>query len=110
MRGYLIGIIVVIILVTIFVSQNTAPVTISFLNWTSSETSLAIVLLLSLCVGALITFLFDSIRNFSLTKQVQELKQQNKSLKQEINNLKPKTDQTKPEDNTNKNEKEALDT
>ncbi len=45
------------ILVALFAVQNTTPVTVSFLFWSASQVAVALVIIASVAVGALITML-----------------------------------------------------
>ncbi len=85
--------------IAIFVFQNTSVVTIHFLNWTSPDISLAVVVLIAACAGALITFLLNSVRYFKLAKKIKELTTVNKKLQKELDNLKVATLENKREDN-----------
>lgn len=88
---YLIGALIFTLGIAVFVFQNTAVVSIRYLNWASPEVSLAIVVLISACAGAIITFLLDSFRYYKLAKQEKELHQLNKKLQKELNRLKADT-------------------
>ncbi|MGI5880693.1 MAG: LapA family protein [Syntrophomonadaceae bacterium] len=88
---YLIGALIFTIGIAVFVFQNTAVVSIRYLNWASPEVSLAIVVLIAACAGALITFLLDSFRYYKLARQEKELHQLNKKLQKELNRLKTDT-------------------
>jgi len=79
--------------------QNTSVVTIHFLNWTSPDISLAVVVLIAACAGALITFLLNSVRYFKLAKKIKELTTVNKKLQKELDNLKVATLKNKREEN-----------
>jgi putative membrane protein len=58
MQIFLIIALIIIALAVIFAVQNTAVITVSFFFWTY-QGSLAIVLLVALCAGALISLLFS---------------------------------------------------
>ena len=88
---YLIGALIFTLGIAVFVFQNTAVVSIRYLNWASPDVSLAIVVLISACAGAIITFLLDSFRYYKLAKQEKELHQLNKKLQKELNRLKGDT-------------------
>lgn len=89
---YLIGALIFTLGIAVFVFQNTAVVSVRYLNWTSPEVSLAIVALIAACAGALVTFLLDSFRYYKLAKHDKELHQLNKKLQKELNRLKADTD------------------
>ncbi|HZK43957.1 MAG TPA: LapA family protein [Syntrophomonadaceae bacterium] len=85
MYGYLIGAVFFLLSIAIFVYQNTSQVIIHFITWTSSEISLALVVLLSVCVGALITFFVNTSRQIKFARRIKELTNQNKKLQKKIN-------------------------
>jgi len=58
MQFFLVIALIIIALAVIFAVQNTAVITVSFLIWTYHG-SLAIVLLVALCAGALISLMFS---------------------------------------------------
>ena len=58
MQFFLILALIIVALAVIFAVQNTAVITVSFFFWTYNG-SLAIVLLVALCAGALISALFS---------------------------------------------------
>lgn len=87
MQGYLIGALLFILGVAVFVFQNTAEVTVHFLNWTSPKVSLAVVVLIAALSGAVITFLIDSFRQFKIARRIKELTQENRRLQKQIKGL-----------------------
>jgi uncharacterized integral membrane protein len=74
--------------IAVFVFQNTSVVTVNFLNWGSPDIPLAVVVLIATCIGALTTFLLNSVRYFKLAKKIKELTTANKELLKELNELK----------------------
>ena len=97
MSAYLLLAIVFAIIAIIFVLQNTIPVSVYFLHWVSPEVSLAVVILIAVCAGALITFLIDSYRAFKTGQKMKELIAQNKKLQREIQSLKSSKEKSQPE-------------
>lgn len=92
MPAYLLGALVFMIAIVIFVMQNNAPVAVHFINWKTSEISLALVALIAAVGGALITFLVDSFRAFKTGRKLRELINHNKKLEREVLALKAKID------------------
>lgn len=88
MAAYLIGVLIFAAGIAVFVFQNTALVTVRFINWVSPEVSLALVALAAALLGAIIAFLLDSIRYFKVAKQVKELMNTNRRLEKELMSLK----------------------
>lgn len=87
MQVYLLGALLFVAMLAVFVFQNTAMVTVHFLNWISPDVSLAVVALIAACAGALVTFMVDSFRYFKIAKTTKELTSMNKKLQKEINSL-----------------------
>ncbi len=87
MQAYLIGALFFLLAIAVFVFQNTEQVIVHFITWTSPEVSLAVVVLISACTGALITFLLDSFRQFKIARRIKELSDQNVKLQKKINRL-----------------------
>jgi uncharacterized integral membrane protein len=71
-QGYVVVALAFLAGLIVFVMQNTATVSIKFIGWHSSPVSLALVVLIAACVGALVTFLADSIRHLGTMKKLQE--------------------------------------
>lgn len=88
MTAYLLGALVFLVGIIVFVMQNTAEVTVHFITWTSPQISLALVVLIAACAGALVTFLTDSFRAFKTGQKMKELLAQNKKLQREIDSFK----------------------
>jgi uncharacterized integral membrane protein len=74
--------------IAVFVFQNPSQVTVHFLSWVSPDVSLAVVALISACVGAIITFLVDSFRMFKVGRNLKELQSANRKLQAELKSLK----------------------
>ncbi|MCL2121042.1 MAG: LapA family protein [Clostridiales bacterium] len=70
------------IVVAIFAIQNTLPVIIRFLFW-NVNTSLVIVILVSVAAGALMMFLVDLTKRLSLNKERKERNKQIAALTKE---------------------------
>jgi len=88
MQAYLILALVFFAGIAVFVFQNPTMVIVHFLNWTSPKVSLAVVVLLAACAGAMLVFLIDSFRYFKVAKETRELTQTNRKLQNEIKTLK----------------------
>lgn len=91
MKAYLFGALVFVAAIIIFITENNSPVSVQFLGWKTSEISLAIVILVSVCAGALITFLLDSYRAFKTGQKMRKLIKLNQKYEDEIRLLKGKT-------------------
>jgi uncharacterized integral membrane protein len=87
MQVYLLGALLFFGMLAVFIFQNTALVTVHFIKWSSPDVSLAVVVLVAACAGALVTFLIDSFRFFKITKKTRDLTNINQKLQREINNL-----------------------
>jgi uncharacterized integral membrane protein len=87
MNAYLLGALFFVIAIVGFVLQNDTQVTIRLIGWISSPVSLAVVVLISACVGALITFLLDSYRAFKTGQKLRNLINQNHKYEKEIQSL-----------------------
>jgi len=87
-NAYLLAALVFIGAMLLFILQNDAQVSIQFLSWKTSELSLAVVLIASVCAGALITFLLDSYRAFKTGQKMRKLVKENQKYEQEIRLLK----------------------
>ncbi|MDD2586653.1 MAG: lipopolysaccharide assembly protein LapA domain-containing protein [Syntrophomonadaceae bacterium] len=111
MQIYLISALLFLLAIAIFVFQNTAVVTVKFLNWVSPDISLAVVVLMAACTGAIITFLVNTFRSFKIARQTREIIAENRKLQNEINKLKPEkinknkttSENNHSEDNSEKN-------
>ena len=91
MQSYLIGALVFLITMLVFVFQNQQPVKVKFITWVSPEISLALVVLLAACFGALITFLVESFRHLKKMQQIREKRSRNKNRPQESTKVKGST-------------------
>lgn len=78
--------------VVIFALQNLAPVSVTFLNW-SFEGSIAVIVLISLLAGIVITLLFSLSTYISSMMSESKLRRHNKSLKNELEEHKDKLNQ-----------------
>jgi len=90
MNAYLLGALVFIIGIVVFILQNDSQVSVLFVNWRSTQVSLAVVVIISACVGALIAFLLDSFRAFKSGQKLRKLTNANQKYEQEIQVLKAK--------------------
>ncbi len=88
MNAYLLGALFFVIAIVGFVLQNDTQVTVHFITWISPSISLAVVVLISASVGALITFLLDSYRAFKTGQKLRNLINQNSKYEKEIQALK----------------------
>lgn len=70
--------------IILFIFQNPAPVVVQFLYWQSAEISISLLILVSVCAGALLCFIIDSLRAFSLNRNIRVLEKENQRLHQEI--------------------------
>jgi len=75
LQGYLILLLIFAIVVAVFAVQNTAAVAISFLFW-EANTSLVLVILVSVAVGAVMLYLVNFTRQLSMNKEHKELQRQ----------------------------------
>lgn len=94
MQAYLLGALFFLLAIAIFVFQNTGQVAVNFLKWTSPEISLAVVVLIAACTGALITFLIDMFRQFKIAMRMNELNEQNRRLQKKISKLEKNIEST----------------
>jgi len=88
MNAYLLGALAFIIAMVVLILQNGTPVSVQFLGWKSSQVSLALVVIVSACIGAIITFLLDSFRAFKTGQKLRKLTKTNQKYEQEIQDLK----------------------
>ena len=105
MRAYLLGALVFIAVIVTFIVQNDTQVSVQFINWKTSQISLAIVVLISACAGALVTFLVDSYRAFRTGQKMRKLIKINQKNEEEILVLKSK--QSTPQDNIPEDRQDA---
>jgi len=105
-QAYLLVALLFLLAIIIFVFQNTSLVIVHFLSWTSSEVSLAVVILIAAFAGAIVTFLLNTIRYFKVGKKLRELAAVNQGLQNEIDKLKAQRakefSQEKSQDTTGK--------
>ncbi|MEQ8200031.1 MAG: LapA family protein [Syntrophomonadaceae bacterium] len=88
MNAYLLAALFFIAAMLIFIFQNDTQVTVQFINWKTANLSLAIVVIASVCAGALTTFLLDSYRAFKTGQRMRKLVKENQKYEQEIKLLK----------------------
>ncbi len=87
MNAYLLGALFFVITIVGFVLQNDTQVTVRFITWNSAPISLAVVILISASVGALITFLLGCYRAFKTGQKLQNVINQNRQYEKEIQEL-----------------------
>jgi uncharacterized integral membrane protein len=87
MNAYLLGALFFVIAIGVFVLQNDTQVTVHFLTWMSPSISLAVVVIISASVGAVITFLLDSYRAFKTGQKLRNLINHNRKLEKKIQAL-----------------------
>ncbi len=90
MNAYLLAALVFIITMLVFIFQNDTLVSVQFLAWKTTDISLAIVVIVSVCVGALIAFLLNTYRAFKTGQKMRKLIKENQRYEQEIKLLKGK--------------------
>jgi uncharacterized integral membrane protein len=90
MKAYLLCALAFIAVIVIFITQNDTQVSVQFINWKTSEISLAVVVLISVFAGGLITFLLDSYRAFKTGQKMRKLMKSNQKYEEEILVLKGK--------------------
>ncbi len=79
MQRNLIIALVFALLIAIFAMQNAVSVTLSFFNY-SFQTSLVVVVLGSIAVGALIMGLFSSLKQIKLKREIRQLQKKYSEL------------------------------
>ena len=92
MKAYLLSALAFMAVIVIFITQNDTQVSVQFINWKTTEISLAVVVLISVCSGALITFLLDSYRAFKTGQKLRKLIKSNQKYEEEIQLLKGKSE------------------
>jgi uncharacterized integral membrane protein len=97
MNAYLLGALFFVITIVGFMLQNNTQVTVSFLTWTSPPISLAVVILISTSIGALITFLLNTYRAFKTGQKLRNAINQNRQYEKEIQQLKGQKEVTQSE-------------
>ncbi|RCW43786.1 MULTISPECIES: lipopolysaccharide assembly LapA domain-containing protein [unclassified Halanaerobium] len=86
MQRNLIIALVFALLIAIFAMQNAVSVTLSFFNY-SFQTSLVVVVLGSMAVGALIMGLFSSLKQIKLKREIRQLQKKYSELKAQFSYL-----------------------
>ena len=79
MQRTLIIVLAFAILVAVFSIQNAGPVSLSFFNW-QFETSLVVVVLGAVALGAAMMGLFSSFKQIALKREIRKLSQKNVNL------------------------------
>lgn len=87
MPAYLLGALVFLLCIAVFIFQNSFGVQVHFINWISPEVSLGIVVLITACASALMTFLLDSFRYFKIARTIKDLRKQNQDFSQQVRDL-----------------------
>ncbi len=86
MQGTLIWGIIFALLVAVFSIQNAGPVSLVFFTW-RFETSLVVVVLGGIALGAIIMGLFSSFKQFKLKRKLKKLKFEKENLEVEKKEL-----------------------
>ncbi|MGM0602358.1 MAG: LapA family protein [Bacillota bacterium] len=86
MQRNLIIALVFALLIAIFAMQNAVSVTLSFFNY-SFQTSLVVVVLGSMAVGALIMGLFSSLKQIKLKREIRQLQKKYSELEAKFSHL-----------------------
>ena len=87
--GFLIGSVAVT-----FALQNVTTVTVALFSW-RLESSLALIIILALAIGALISLLLSLPKNIKRSLQISNLKKQNSKLEKELVDTKNKVESEK---------------
>ena len=87
MNAYWLGALLFIAGTVVFILQNDTQVAVRFMGWQSNQVSLALVIIISTCVGALITFLLESIRAFKNSQKLRKLSKANQRYEQELQQI-----------------------
>ncbi|MFH1473239.1 MAG: lipopolysaccharide assembly protein LapA domain-containing protein [bacterium] len=83
-----------------FALQNVTTVTVTLFSW-HFESSLALIIILAIAIGALISSLWSLPRNIKKSLQISNLKKQNSKLEKELSDKNNKVESEKPEVVTN---------
>ncbi len=109
MQRNLILALVFALLIAVFAMQNAVPVTLTFFTYTF-ETSLVVVVLGTLAVGALIMGLFSSFQQLKLKKEKRQLEGKCKIFERELKNKEEKISKLESKlDNTQLNKRMEID-
>jgi lipopolysaccharide assembly protein A len=95
MRQLIIAIIIALTTV-IFALQNATPITISLFFWSIPDTSLALVLIVTLATGLLAGMLFALPSSFRKSRSISELKRKIAELENGPNQPEPARDPSSP--------------
>lgn len=87
MQGYVIGILLFGVAIAIFILQNTAVVAVKFITWQSPKVSIAVVALMAMLVGAVLTYLVNGARYLKMGKTVRDLQTKNSKLERQLQKL-----------------------
>lgn len=85
------------ILAILFAVQNNATTTVSFLFW-DTQGSLALVLLIAIAAGALISFLFSLPSNIKSRLTIRNLRKQIKDLETDLTEHRQKREEIQSQD------------
>lgn len=88
MNFFLFFAVLFLVAIIMFIFQNPTSVIVSFLFWQTAEMSVALLILLSACAGAIVCFLFDSYRAFQMNRRIRQLQTENRKMMKEIADLK----------------------
>lgn len=92
MKAYLFGALAFTAAIVVFMAQNDTQVSVQFITWKSSEISLAVVILISACAGASITFLAEGYRSFRNVQKIRKLVKSNQQYEEKIQALQSRLD------------------
>jgi uncharacterized integral membrane protein len=87
MQFYLLVVLVFALLVAVFAVQNAGPVDVRFLGWHFPNLSLALLIIGSLILGALLTLVLGLTKQASLRRQLRQYQQQNRELLEELDRI-----------------------
>lgn len=87
MQVYLILVLIIAVLVSVFAVENTSLVDLKFLGWTFPQISLVMVIVSSFTVGALAAFFLSVAKLIRSAIKMRELANTNRKLTEEIDRL-----------------------
>lgn len=87
MNAYLLAAVVFIGAMLLFILQNDAQVSVQFISWKTSDLPLAVVVIASMCGGAVIAFLLNSYRAFKTGQKMRKLVKENQKYEKELSLL-----------------------
>lgn len=87
MQKRFLGILALLLLVGIFAIQNTQIVDLNFITW-STKFNLALIILITVLAGALLTYLFSLPEYFRKNKTIKTLTKKVETLEQDLKQIK----------------------